>query len=43
MTDQMVFQSSEDRDGMLNNGMEEGTAESMARLADLVTKAKKTK
>ena len=40
MTDQMVFQSSEDRDGMLSNGMEEGTAESMARLADLVTKAK---
>ncbi len=40
MTDQMVFQSSEDRDVMLSNGMEEGTAESMARLADLVTKAK---
>ena len=38
MTDQMVFQSSEDRDGMLSNGMEDGTAESMARLADLVNK-----
>jgi uncharacterized protein YndB with AHSA1/START domain len=43
MKDQMVFQSSKDRDGMLSNGMEEGTAESMARLADLVTKSKLTK
>lgn len=38
MTDQMVFQSAEDRHGMLSNGMEEGAAESMARLAELVLK-----
>jgi uncharacterized protein YndB with AHSA1/START domain len=38
MTDQMVFQSAEDRDNMLRNGMQEGTSESMARLADLVLK-----
>lgn len=32
MTDQSVFQTVEDRDGMLNSGMEEGAAESMDRL-----------
>ncbi len=38
MTDSSVFQSVEDRDGMLEEGMEEGASESMERLTDLVTK-----
>ena len=36
LTDQSVFQSVEDRDGMLNMWMEEGMAETMDRLAELV-------
>ena len=36
MTDASVFQSVEDRDGMLSMGMEAGAAESMNRLAALV-------
>jgi uncharacterized protein YndB with AHSA1/START domain len=34
-----VFQSVEDRDGMLQSGMESGATESMDRLAELVEKA----
>jgi uncharacterized protein YndB with AHSA1/START domain len=36
VTDQSVFQSVADRDGMLNTGMEEGSGDSMARLAELL-------
>jgi uncharacterized protein YndB with AHSA1/START domain len=36
MTDTSVFQSVEDRDGMLNTNMEAGAAESMDRLAELL-------
>ncbi|HEY6074613.1 MAG TPA: SRPBCC family protein [Anaerolineales bacterium] len=39
MTDQMVFQSLEDRDGMLQAGMEEGSTESMDRFEALLKKA----
>jgi uncharacterized protein YndB with AHSA1/START domain len=39
VTVQLVFQSVEDRDGMLNAGMELGQSESMERLADLLIKA----
>ncbi len=39
MTDKMVFQSVEARDGMLGSGMETGATESMDRLAELVEKA----
>jgi uncharacterized protein YndB with AHSA1/START domain len=40
VTDTAVFQTVEDRDGMLQSGMEEGVDESMDRLAELVeTKA----
>jgi uncharacterized protein YndB with AHSA1/START domain len=38
-TDQVVFQSVEDRDGMLSSGMEAGSSESMDRLAELLVKA----
>lgn len=38
LTDVSVFQSVEDRDGMLNTGMEEGAGESMDRLAALLVK-----
>lgn len=37
LTDTCVFQSVEDRDGMLSGGMEDGAAESMERLTALVT------
>ncbi len=33
-----LFQTVEDRDGMLKSGMEAGAAETMDRLAELVTK-----
>jgi len=36
LTDQVVYQSVEDRDGMLSTGMEAGADESMARLAELL-------
>ncbi len=36
LIDQSVFQSVEDRDAMFRAGMEEGSAESMERLAELV-------
>lgn len=39
LTDSSVFQSVADRDGMLSSGMEEGSNESMNRLAELVEKA----
>ncbi len=39
ITDQSVFQSVEDRDGMMQSGMESGATESMDRLAELVEKA----
>lgn len=38
MTDQSVFQSVEDRDGMLQSGMEAGAIEFMDRLAELLAK-----
>ncbi|NWJ96906.1 MAG: SRPBCC family protein [Chloroflexi bacterium] len=38
MTDKGVFQSVEDRDGMVQSGMEGGATESMDRLAELVEK-----
>ncbi len=38
LTDQNVFQSVEDRDGMLSSGMEDGWAETMDRFADLLAK-----
>ena len=37
LTVQVVYQSVEDRDGMLAAGMEQGMAESMQRLAELLT------
>lgn len=38
LTDSSVFQSVEDRDGMLQSGMESGASESMDRLAELLAK-----
>ena len=38
LTDKSVFQSVEDRDGMLQSGMEEGAAETMDRFAELLEK-----
>lgn len=37
-TNKVLFQTVEDRDGMLKSGMEEGAAESMDRMADLLSK-----
>ncbi len=39
LTDRSVFQTVEDRDGMLESGMEEGAAETMDRLAELLAEA----
>ena len=39
MIGRTVFQSVEDRDGMLNSGMEEGMLETMDRLAELLAKS----
>ena len=36
MTDHMLFETREERDGMLNSGMEEGAAETIDRLAELL-------
>jgi uncharacterized protein YndB with AHSA1/START domain len=36
LTDRSVFQTVEDRDGMLKSGMEEGAAETMDRFAELL-------
>jgi uncharacterized protein YndB with AHSA1/START domain len=38
LTDQSVFQSVGDRDGMLSSGMEQGWAETMDRFAELLAK-----
>ena len=38
LTDKSVFQSVEDRDGMLKSGMEKGAAETMDRFAELLAK-----
>jgi uncharacterized protein YndB with AHSA1/START domain len=43
MIDQSVFQSVEDRDGMLTSGMEEGANETMDRLTGLLSKDGKRK
>jgi uncharacterized protein YndB with AHSA1/START domain len=37
-TNRVVFQSAEDRDGMIASGMEEGASETMDRLAELLAK-----
>lgn len=39
LTEKSIFESVEDRDGMLKSGMEEGATESMERLAWLVEKS----
>lgn len=41
LTEKSVFQSVEDRDGMLQSGMEEGSNESMDRFAELLAKIQK--
>ncbi len=41
LTDQSVFQSVEDRDGMMQSGMEQGVNESYERLDELLEKMKK--
>lgn len=41
MTTRDVFQTVEDRDGMLKSGMEEGAAETMDRFADLLKELQK--
>jgi hypothetical protein len=38
MTGRSVYQTVEDRDGMLASGMEEGVFETMDRLAELLAK-----
>jgi uncharacterized protein YndB with AHSA1/START domain len=43
VTDQSIFQSVQDRDGMLQSGMEQGAAESEERLAALLAMPAKTK
>ncbi|MGE5262954.1 MAG: SRPBCC family protein [Acidobacteriota bacterium] len=43
VTDQSIFQSVKDRDGMLQSGMEQGAAESEDRLAALLAAPAKTK
>ena len=42
LTATALFQNIEDRDGMLNSGMESGAAESWNRLADLLENEKQT-
>ena len=39
LAEKSVYESIEDRDGMLKSGMEEGTIETMDRLAELVEKS----
>lgn len=41
LTDQSVFQSVEDRDGMMQSGMEQGVNESYERLDEVLEKMKK--
>ena len=38
LIDKMLFQSVEDRDGMLSSGVEEGATETMQRLAELLAR-----
>jgi uncharacterized protein YndB with AHSA1/START domain len=38
VTDLMVFQSVEDRDGMVQSGMQEGASESLDRIAELLVR-----
>jgi uncharacterized protein YndB with AHSA1/START domain len=40
LTDTSVFQTVDDRDGMLKSGMESGATESMDRLEEILTKVK---
>jgi hypothetical protein len=40
VTDSSVFQSVEDRDGMLKQGMEEGSYESSERFAEILAKTR---
>lgn len=39
VTNQMVFQSVEDRDGMLQSGMQDGESQSAERLAEILAKS----
>jgi len=41
LTDHAAFQTIEDRDGMLRTGMEQGAAESMNRLAEVLANVRK--
>jgi uncharacterized protein YndB with AHSA1/START domain len=43
LTDQSIYQSVGDRDGMVASGMETGSTESMERLAELLEKVHKVK
>jgi uncharacterized protein YndB with AHSA1/START domain len=43
VTSQSVYQSVEDRDGMVASGMEQGESESAERLAELLAKTEKVK
>jgi len=40
VTDLVVFQSVEDRDGMYKSGMKDGSTESMIRFEELLVKAR---
>jgi uncharacterized protein YndB with AHSA1/START domain len=40
LTDQSVFQSVADRDGMVQSGMESGATETMDRLEELIAAAR---
>lgn len=42
LTAQSVFQSVEDRDGMVQSGMEEGAVDTMDRLAELLGRMRNT-
>jgi uncharacterized protein YndB with AHSA1/START domain len=41
MTDRVLYQSVEDRDAVVNTGMEKGSSESMERFAELLAKLQK--
>lgn len=43
LVQQSVFQSVEDRDGMVQSGMKDGASESMDRLAELLVELAKDK
>lgn len=40
MTNRVLFQTTEDRDGMLSSGMEQGATETMDRLEELLAKSR---